>query len=123
MLFNKKYYKKLTLSSSPWGRLGGALFFLFFCSSLFATISTTALRTEGMTNPLGIDAAKPRFSWKTEATTERNVLQKAYQILIASSAENLKKDNGDIWNSGKVSSDASLWIPFAGKDLQSNGVY
>ena len=96
---------------------------LSFGAALNATISITALRTEGMTNPLGIDAAKPRFSWKTEATTERNVLQKAYQILVASSAENLKKDNGDIWNSGKVSSDASLWIPFAGKTLQSNGAY
>ncbi len=96
---------------------------LSFGAALNATVTITALRTEGMTNPLGIDAPKPRFSWKTEATTERNVLQKAYQILVASSAENLKKDNGDIWNSGKVSSDASLWIPFAGKTLQSNGAY
>ena len=96
---------------------------LSFSAALSATISVTSMRTEGMTNPLGIDAQKPRFSWKTEATTEQNVMQKAYQILVASSAEKLSKNESDVWNSGKVSSDASLWIPFAGKQLQSNAPY
>jgi len=88
-----------------------------------ATITVASMRTEGMTNPLGIDAQKPRFSWKTEATAERNVMQKAYQILVASSAEKLSKNESDVWNSGKVSTDASIWIPFAGKPLQSNAAY
>ena len=88
-----------------------------------ATISVTALKTEGMTNPLGIDAIKPRFSWKTEATSEQNVLQKAYQILVASTAEKLTKNEADVWNSGKVSSASQLWIPFAGKDLKSNEAF
>jgi len=88
-----------------------------------ATISVTSLRTEGMTNPQGIDTEKPRFSWKTEATTEQGVVQKTYQILVASSLDNLKNENGDIWSSGKVASDVSLWIPFAGKPVKSNGVY
>ena len=114
---------KLILSSSPLGRLGGALFFIFFYSSLFATISVTALKTEGMTNPLGIDALKPRFSWKIEATSEQNVLQKAYQIMVASSAEKLAKDEADMWNSGKVSTATQLWIPFSGKDLKSNEAF
>lgn len=98
---------------------------LLVAFSLFAnaTISVTALKTEGMTNPLGIDALKPRFSWKTEATSKQNMLQKAYQILVASSAEKLAQNEADVWNSGKVSSDAQLWIPFAGKALISNGKY
>jgi alpha-L-rhamnosidase len=96
---------------------------LSFSAALSATITVASMRTEGMTNPLGIDAQKPRFSWKTEATTERNVLQKAYQILVASSAAKLSKNESDVWNSGKVSTDASIWIPFAGKPLQSNAAY
>lgn len=85
-----------------------------------ATISVSALKTEGMINPLGIDALKPRFSWKTEATTEQNVFQKSYQILVATSAEKLEKNEADVWNSGKVSSSAQLWIPFCGRELKSN---
>ena len=95
--------------------------FLQLAFGTSASISVTALRTEGMENPLGIDAAKPRFSWKTEATTETNVRQKAYQILVASTAERLAQNEADVWNSGKVSSDAQLWIPFAGETLISNG--
>lgn len=91
--------------------------------SMHATISVTSLRTEGMENPLGIDATQPRFSWKTEATTETNVHQKAYEILVASTAEKLQQNEADIWNSGKVSSDHQLWIPFAGKELKSNAQY
>jgi len=101
------------------------LSFLLLAFSLVAnaTISVTALKTEGMKNPLGIDAEKPRFSWKTDATTEQNVVQKAYQILVASSAEQLSKDEADVWNSGKVKSDEQLWIPYAGKALKSNEAF
>ena len=88
-----------------------------------ATISVTALKTEGMANPQGIDAEKPRFSWKMEASTEQNVMQSAYQIVVASSELKLTQNEGDVWSSGKVSSVAQLWIPFAGTPLKSNGKY
>lgn len=102
------------------------LFFLSllcFATGLSAAISVTSLRTEGLLNPLGIDVENPRFSWKLEASNERSVMQKAYQILVASSLENLANDNGNVWNSGKVSSESSLWISFAGKTLLSNQPY
>jgi alpha-L-rhamnosidase len=89
----------------------------------YASISVSALKTESMTNPLGIDVEKPRFSWKTLATTETGVYQKAYQIMVASSAEKLARDEADIWNSTKVSSDQQLWIPYAGSALKSNAQY
>ncbi|HRZ98013.1 MAG TPA: hypothetical protein P5084_10680, partial [Paludibacter sp.] len=86
-----------------------SLLFLFIISTINATISTRSLKTEGMTNPLGIDVEKPRFSWKTDATTEQNVMQKAYHILVASSVEKLAKNEADVWNSGKVNSGNQLW--------------
>src|ERR1035437_10041377 len=97
--------------------------FLVTVAGLSATISVTSLRTEGLTNPLGLDMTNPRLSWKAEATSEKDVIQKAYQILVASSIEKLNTDNGDVWNSGKISSDVSLWIPFAGKTLLTNFPY
>ena len=43
-----------------------------------------------------------------------------YRILVASSPELLAQDKGDLWDSGKVESDASVWIPYQGKRLKSN---
>ena len=97
--------------------------FLILSAGISATISISTLRTEGLTNPLGLDVEYPRFSWKLEATTEHDVMQKAYQILVALTPEQLAADQGDVWNSGKISSDVSIWIPFAGKSLQSNFQY
>ncbi len=76
------------------------------------------LRCEYQLNPLGIDAAQPRLSWIL-LSAERNQRQSAYQILVACSEAILNKDHGDIWDSGKVSSDNSVNITFAGKPLVS----
>ncbi len=97
--------------------------FLSLVAGLSATISVTSLKTEGLTNPLGLDVSSPRLSWKLEATSEKEVMQKAYQILVASSIDNLENDKGDVWNSGKVSTDMSLWIPVAGVTLVTNHPY
>lgn len=94
--------------------------FVFACFLLNAAITVRSLKTEGMTNPMGIDVATPRFSWKTLATTETGVRQKAYQILVASSVDKLAANTADVWNSGKVSSENQLFIPFGGAVLKSN---
>jgi hypothetical protein len=46
--------------------------------------------------------------------------QIAYQILAASSEKNLAHDNGDLWDSGKISSDETIQIPYAGAALKSS---
>jgi alpha-L-rhamnosidase len=76
------------------------------------------LRCEYLINPLSIDAQEPRISWISESK-ERNQKQSAYQILTASNPDLLKKDEGDLWNSGKVASDQSINIPYKGKTLNS----
>src|SRR5271170_7115839 len=79
------------------------------------------LRCEYLVNPVGIDVCEPRLSWKLMVTLPdvRNVRQSAYQILVASSPEVLARDQGDVWDSGQVSTDDSVNIPFAGKQLAS----
>ena len=74
------------------------------------------LRCEYLVNPLGIDVEKPRLSW-ISVESARGWRQSAYQILAASTPENLRKDTGDLWDSGKVNSDQSTWVTYAGKPL------
>lgn len=65
-----------------------------------AAVSVTTLRTEQMVNPMGLDTATPRMSWQLESS-QQNVMQTAYHILVASSPELLAQAKGDLWDSGK----------------------
>lgn len=85
-------------------------------------VSVNNLRCEMRSNPMGIDALVPRLSWNLQSNT-RNTIQSAYEILVASSKEQLAQDKADIWSSGKIASGASIQIPFQGKALQSNQRY
>ena len=80
------------------------------------------LRCENETNPIGIDVKNPRLSWWI-ISKERGVIQKAYQILVASSEAVLKKGEGDIWNSKRVEGENSTSVTYAGKPLQSGARY
>ena len=84
-------------------------------------VTPMGLCCEYMTAPIGIGVPEPRLSWKLIANSSeaRGLRQSAYQILVASAPALLAKDNGDVWDSGKISSDNSVNIPFAGKPLIS----
>lgn len=99
--------------------------FLFVAIVLFASFSKQDasiqlqnLRCEMLVNPEGIDVVKPRLSWEITAS-QRNVQQVAYQILVASTPEKLAANEGDLWNSGKVLSDESIHVKYAGIVLKS----
>jgi alpha-L-rhamnosidase len=77
------------------------------------------LRCEYLENPLGIDVTKPRLNWLMRSD-ERGQRQTAYQILVAGSRELLEQDRGDLWDTGRVDSDRSIQIEYAGKPLTSN---
>jgi alpha-L-rhamnosidase len=86
-----------------------------------AGLQCNGLRCESMIDPLGIDTAQPRLSWLLQASpsSERDQKQTAYQILVASTTELLNKDQGDLWDSGKVISNNTIQIEYAGKPLNS----
>ena len=100
------------------------LIFFICCLSFSAfaqhekDIQLRNLRVEMLVNPKGIDATAPRFSWEL-AGAQRGLQQTAYEILIASSAENLNRGKADIWNSGKILSDKSIHVAYAGAPLAS----
>lgn len=76
------------------------------------------LHCELLSNPPGIGVVRPRLSWMLESDT-RGQRQTAYQILVASSSEALKNDQGDRWDSGKVESDQSIHVEYHGQKLRS----
>ena len=86
-----------------------------------ANIQPVHLRCEYLVNPVGIDATQPRLSWQVEAVSPavRGVTQSAWQILVATTADTLAKDEGDLWDSGKVEDAESLLRRYAGAPLTS----
>jgi alpha-L-rhamnosidase len=91
---------------------------LILAAPALATMKPINLKCEYLTDPVGIDILKPRLSWALESD-KRGEKQTAYQILVASSGDNLRKNRGDLWDSGKVASRESLHIPYAGAPLKS----
>ncbi len=69
-------------------------------------------------NPLGIDDARPGLSWII-SSQERGDKQTAYHVLVSSSPELLSANKGDLWDSGKVMSEQSAYVPYAGVPLVS----
>jgi alpha-L-rhamnosidase len=83
-----------------------------------ASVSVTDLRCEYRQNPLDIDAAQPRLSWKL-TSDQRGEHESAYQIRVASSANLLGTETPDLWDTGKVDASDSIQIPYNGKPLSS----
>ncbi len=109
-----------TLLKSAWQAvpLRTALTALLLAPLAVHAIAPSGLKTEFLENPLGIDTVKPRLSWIVEDTTP-SAKQTAYQVQAASSPEKLAKGEVDLWDSGKVASDQSHLVEYAGKPLSS----
>jgi alpha-L-rhamnosidase len=71
--------------------------------------------SEGFTNPLGFYDNNPTFSWKLLSDIQ---VQGAYSIVVASSPE-LLPDKPDLWESGKVDSEETLFVKYEGEKLSS----
>ena len=91
-----------------------------FAAPAFAAEEPTIgdLRCEYWHQPLNVDVAYPRLSWVFRSD-HRGEAQHAYQVLVASTVSSLAQDRGDLWDSGKISSDQSIQIPYAGVPLKS----
>jgi len=95
------------------------------------------LTCEYFTNPIGLDVRQPRLSWQASAA-QRGARQTAYQIVVgespaipsarvastrplrtgleASAADQTAA--GVLWDTGRVMSDTSVHVPYAGAALQ-----
>ena len=91
------------------------------CCDERSAVEVTNLRCELLTDPLGIDVAAPRLSWEI-ISDGRGIRQTAYRILVASSIEKLNADEGDLWDSQNVTSNASVNVPYGSKTPESRTV-
>lgn len=80
------------------------------------------LTVEHRENPLGIDAAAPRFGWQMMSTV-RGQRQAAYRVMVASSLERARTGRPDVWDSGKLSSADQIAITYGGPDLEPSTRY
>ena len=88
-----------------------SLILLFLAANFVqATVTVSHLRVENLTAPLGLDTRTPRFSWRIESD-QRNVVQTAYELRVES-------DGTTLWDTGLVSSDDQLWVPYRGTPLR-----
>ena len=85
-------------------------------SHLHAPEAPVGLLVNGVAHPQAIDRGATRFTWHS-ATDARGQRQTAYQILISSSRANLDAGRGDFWDSGRVASDRSATVEYAGRAL------
>ncbi len=98
---------------------------LFICLlltsfSTFAQITVQKLLTENRPNPIGLDVTLPRFSWQL-LSDRRNIRQTAYEIRVGTNEASVAK--GTVWQSGRVASDQSVHVPYAGAALKPGQHY
>lgn len=72
------------------------------------------------TNKVLIIDVNPEFGWTVPHSA---ISQKAYQLLVASSEDQLRNDIGDVWDSGKVSDKQSSNVEYQGTPLIAGQTY
>ena len=76
------------------------------------------LRCESLANPQGIDIRQPRLSWMLQST-ERDQRQTAFEVEAASTEDKLCRHEADLWDSGRIETDQSINVLYAGRPLNS----
>jgi alpha-L-rhamnosidase len=99
-----------------------SLIFTWFSCNMNKSVEPVQLQCEFLENPLGIDVINPRLSWQL-GDTSRGSKQTAYQIIVSTELKHLNTNEADIWNSGKVDSEQSHLISYAGPKLTSGTRY
>ncbi len=73
----------------------------------------THLRCEYLANPQSVAVATPRLSWEV-VDPRRDARQTAYRVLAASDPSRLREGAADLWDSGRVASERSSQVAYAG---------
>lgn len=101
------------------------------CSLLITLLSFTVLgqplqvinlRCQYRVDPVGVNDAQPMLSWELQSA-KKNTMQAAYRILVADDASLLEKNIGNVWDSKKIISPASVQVAYAGKKLTAGKKY
>lgn len=96
--------------------------FLLFSLNLFAQLNIKISLCENKVCPPGVALQNVRFGWELDAK-ENGQYQTAYQLVIASSKENLTSNNFDVYNSDVIKSNQSVLVGYKGKPLAPGQIY
>ena len=91
-----------------------ALLMCFFSIEAQKT-TITNLEVDKLISPLGLDNKSPDFSWIINSE-DYNIAQTHYQIFVAT--DEIFSKNSLVWDSGKVSSDESVYVKYVGKHFR-----
>jgi alpha-L-rhamnosidase len=97
-------------------------FVLIYHSTAAQRLAVAELKCAYQPHPLGVQTTKPTLSWELHSD-RRSVRQTAYQVLVSDNAKKLSQNEGNIWDSGKVTSDASIQVSYEGSDLAPAKTY
>src|SRR6185437_13381168 len=92
------------------------------CLSCVALASPVHLQTEHRPGPLGVDVASPRFAWQSDAKSS-NWMQQSYEINVGTDEQTVRSGKGEVWDSGRVSSQDSVDIAYRGPALHARTRY
>ena len=94
------------------------VFFIFFSfNDKIIGIHPENLKCEYLVNPIGIDAANPRFTWHMIAKRQ-GASQKAYKVFVDTDSGEVASGRGNVWESGKINS-SLIPVIYQGKKLKS----
>lgn len=80
----------------------------------------TDLRSDGKPNPIAV-SARPHLTWQIPVSDEP-VETQAWQVIVASSAELLAEDKGDLWDSGRSPAIRAFGVHYMGKELKAGSI-
>ncbi|WDF80291.1 family 78 glycoside hydrolase catalytic domain [Mucilaginibacter sp. KACC 22773] len=90
---------------------------------LFAQdLKVAGLQCDYKQNPQGIESVSPGLSWQMKSS-RASTMQTAYRVLVSDDLQKLKSNSGNIWDSKKVNSPASLQVAYKGRQLQPAKTY
>ena len=95
------------------------VFFKFLTNNLYSQKNQKFLydlRTEYLTNPVGLDEKFPRLKWKIK-DDKRGSRQIAYSITVGIDSINVSSGIGSHWNTVKIMSDGQL-VTYNGNTLE-----
>lgn len=99
--------------------------FLFNTTTLLAAnpgLEVVNITCNGKARPLGVGPADLHFSWQITGS-EKNILQKAYQLELEAIAFPTAREGKIVWSSGMVPSSQSIMVPYRGKPLAAASWY
>ena len=80
------------------------------------------LKCDTLSTPIGLDTPHPQFSWQLQ-DDRFAAKQTAYQLQVATQPSMLAAGKSDIWDSGRVASEQSVGVAYAGPVLKPEQRY